>query len=81
MSKKFNKRSWLENRFKGLYPGVMKDLSNICTDCLEFMVDEIQVKLIRKELDLDNKEDKQKLADMLGYFRDEEIGNATKKLF
>lgn len=60
--RKLSRRSWLENRFLGLYPGVMDDLNNVCTDCLESLVTDIETAVIKEELDLDNANDRENLA-------------------
>ncbi len=65
---KFNNRSWILNRFKGLYPEVMKDLSKIDVGDLEWFVDHVGIELAYKPLDFDTEEGVQALTEMVKHF-------------
>lgn len=58
---RFNKRSWLINRFKGLYPGVREDLDGFDDDWLEETVYDIDLHMIREPLDFDTEAGVEKL--------------------
>ena len=62
---KFSKRSWLVNRFKGLYPEVMEDLAQLHESEIAWLADEINMMITRDELDLNRPEGAQKLTEMV----------------
>ena len=62
---KFNNRSWELNRFKGLYPGVIKDLDGFDDFWLHETIFDIELEMSYEPLDLDTPEGVEKLKKMV----------------